>query len=1195
MSFNEKDREELRLYLLGRLESESRSEQVEARMMSEPEYYEELLVAEDEVIDKYLARELSAAEREGFERHFLSTPERVRKLKFARALKNYVSAASPADERDERGRGRLSSFFRALFATPVRAAVATAVVLLGCALLAWWAYVGSNPEVNKGLSALRAAYRERRPVEARITGFDYAPWDVTRDGSAPKADSTSLDRAERYLLDAEQEHPGPASQHALGRLYLAEHKYEQAVAMFESALKADERNARLHNDLGVALFEKGKGEDIEALARGVEHFDRAVELDDSLLEARFNRALAFQQMFLPRQAEESWNEYLRRDSNSPWAEEARRNLKVLREGKGATSQNAERALQEFLDARRAGDDDAAWKAVSQSYTSAGNGVTNRLLDGLLGLERGARSSEPAESLSALSYLARLESERAGDRHTTDIVARYERATPKTRALLADARSHANAGLALFRDLHYVSAAAECDAAKLAYARAGDEAGAAFAEYLVALCHIFMPELEKARLGFERLSAVCEKRGYRWLDAHCLYRLAHVSANSSEYTKAVDYSARALEAFERVGDLDGELRCLTQLADVNQALNRVERSLGYLRRWLLLAGSRPTQPLERWTMLTNIAFSLSSLHLRAAALTYHKEALGLALEAGEPLRISRSYGYVGASYAALKMYADALGSAERAFEIGGGMPANTGGLEIMANASLHLGEILRLSGECGKAVEAYDKSIELYSRSNDFEYYSYAAHKGKLLCFVKGPDDQAVGGELSIVLSLFEKYRSKITAESQRDSFFDMEQSVYDLAIDYEFARAKDAAKAFEYSEESRARSLLDAVRHGAEVRSKGYGPDIDLPSRVARPMTLAEVQAGLPEGAQVLQYSVLDDRLLIWVVTKSEVHTEEVKIGAQALSEKARAYIASVSRRPSGDDDGSRARLAEDLHKILLAPAEAYLDKSKFLCVVPDKILNYLPFDALASPATGRYLIEDYDTGVAPSATIFVDMSASAEGKAGALKERLLSVGDPSFDRAAFPALPALTSAAREAEAVSSFYPSHRVLLRGEAGEREVKSELERSDVAHLAMHYVVDERSEMLSGFPLASGREASDGFLQSYEIYRMKLPRTRLVVLSACRTGIEQQYGGEGAVGAARPFLVAGVPVVVASLWSVDSDASAELMVNFHRNRMRESMPVTQALRRAQIEMARGDDARYRNPYYWAPFAAVGGHSRF
>src|SRR4051812_40007010 len=128
MSFSEKDRRETRLYLLGRLESEPRSEQGEARMMSEPEYYDELLVVADEVIAQYLSGELSAAEREGFERNFLSTPERVRKLKFARALRDYVSAAPPAEGLE--GGGRVSSFFRSLFASPARAAVATAVVLV---------------------------------------------------------------------------------------------------------------------------------------------------------------------------------------------------------------------------------------------------------------------------------------------------------------------------------------------------------------------------------------------------------------------------------------------------------------------------------------------------------------------------------------------------------------------------------------------------------------------------------------------------------------------------------------------------------------------------------------------------------------------------------------------------------------------------------------------------------------------------------------------------------------------------------------------------------------------------------------------------------------------------------------------------------------------------------------------------------
>ncbi len=80
------------------------------------------------------------------------------------------------------------------------------------------------------------------------------------------------------------------------------------------------------------------------------------------------------------------------------------------------------------------------------------------------------------------------------------------------------------------------------------------------------------------------------------------------------------------------------------------------------------------------------------------------------------------------------------------------------------------------------------------------------------------------------------------------------------------------------------------------------------------------------------------------------------------------------------------------------------------------------------------------------------------------------------------------------------------------------------------------------------------------------MNLAHTRLVVLAGCKTGIEQQFGGEGPVGFARSFLVAGVPVVVASLWPVDSDATSQLMIAFHRFRKAERLPTAEALMRAQ-----------------------------
>lgn len=1180
-------------------------------MLTDSDYYEELLACEDDLIDEYLSGALPAGERADFESHFLSTPERVRKLRFARALQRYVADAADETEREGGRFSRaLATFFRALAGSPARAAATAFVLLAVFGLLTWFVYFRRDAAFDRGLAAVQEAIQSRRPFEARMSGLAYTPWVVTRDGSGEAGDPAALERAERLLLNAADERPGPAADRALGKLYLAKKDYGRAVSMFESALKADERDARLHNDLGVALLEKGRvagadsGEagDIEALSRSVKEFGRALELDDTLNEARFNRALAYQQMRLRRQAVEGWKDYLQHDSTSLWADEAREKLKHLEESGRADTRGDGRGARDFLEAWHAGDEAAAWRAYSRSYNSSGNEVANALLDSLLGPDVAGAAPGGGEALPALAYLAGLDTARAGDQFLADVVGQYERAGASRRPLLAEARGHMKAGEARTAELKWGEAAGEFTSARLGYERAGDAAGRSLAEYRLAVCQIFLKEIGKARVAFEHLHAVCESRQYQWLAAQCLYRLAHVSIWADEYTKAIDYSARALAEFKRREDLDGELSCLSQLADVNQSLNRVERSLGYLRRGLALFDERGAQLSKQWEILAQIGFSLSSLGHNEAALLYQKEALSLAQESLTPLQVSRSHGYVGAACAALKMYAEAAAHATQALETGAAVTEETGRREMMANASLQLADVYRQSGDCAKALDAYDHSLGLYGELND-QYYTYASHKGRLLCLASGTDDQAIGEELRTTLALFDGYRGGITAETQRASFFDKEQGVYDFAIGFEASRANDPVKAFEYSEQSRARSLLDAVEHGAEVLRKVYGPDVALPA-TARSLSLTEVLAGLPEGSQVLQYAVLEDRLLLWVVSKTGVRQEQVGISAGRLTQEVRAYLAAVSHPPADEGDGGAARLGAELYRTLITPAEPYLDKSKYLCVVPDKALHYLPFGALVSPATGRYLLEDYTVGVAPSSTIFVGTSAAAAARGGATSpgaECVLSVGDPAYSPSAFPSLPALPGATREATAVSELYPKRRLLLRGTAGERQVKDEFMRADVAHLAAHYVVDEGSEMLSGFPLApeagggAGRPGDDGFLQSYELYGLRLPRTRLVVLSACRTGIEQQYGGEGAVGATRPFLAAGVPLVVASLWPVDSESSAELMVSFHRHRTRDQAASADALRLAQTELARGPDRRRRHPFYWAAFVPVGGLTTF
>jgi CHAT domain-containing protein len=158
----------------------------------------------------------------------------------------------------------------------------------------------------------------------------------------------------------------------------------------------------------------------------------------------------------------------------------------------------------------------------------------------------------------------------------------------------------------------------------------------------------------------------------------------------------------------------------------------------------------------------------------------------------------------------------------------------------------------------------------------------------------------------------------------------------------------------------------------------------------------------------------------------------------------------------------------------------------------------------------------------------------------------------------------------------------------------------------HFSSHCLVEERSPWLAALVLAKERTAAarnpdslnefripadDGLLYLNEIYDLRLPVTRLVVLSACQSGLGQYHRGEGIVSLVRPFITLGVPTIVATLWPVASSASARLMTEFHRIRKQHGLGASESLRLAQLEVRkRGTDS---HPSYWAPFIVVGAGS--
>lgn len=114
-------------------------------------------------------------------------------------------------------------------------------------------------------------------------------------------------------------------------------------------------------------------------------------------------------------------------------------------------------------------------------------------------------------------------------------------------------------------------------------------------------------------------------------------------------------------------------------------------------------------------------------------------------------------------------------------------------------------------------------------------------------------------------------------------------------------------------------------------------------------------------------------------------------------------------------------------------------------------------------------------------------------------------------------------------------------------------------------------------------------DGILTALEASGLNLWGTQLVVLSACSTGLGDIRNGEGLYGLRRALAVAGAESQMISLWNVNDAATRRLMVNFYTLLLRRGQGRSEALRRAQLEMANGRGA-WTHPYYWAGFVMSG-----
>jgi len=147
----------------------------------------------------------------------------------------------------------------------------------------------------------------------------------------------------------------------------------------------------------------------------------------------------------------------------------------------------------------------------------------------------------------------------------------------------------------------------------------------------------------------------------------------------------------------------------------------------------------------------------------------------------------------------------------------------------------------------------------------------------------------------------------------------------------------------------------------------------------------------------------------------------------------------------------------------------------------------------------------------------------------------------------------------------------------------------------HSEPYFKSSDNPMFRSGLILAGGNASwhrkdiyngkDDGILTAFEISKMNLSNTELVVLSGCDTGLGEIKNNEGVYGMQRAFKIAGAKYLMMSLWQVPDRETKEFMVSFYKNWLSKRKSIPEAFRMTQKEMRE----RFINPYAWAGFVLV------
>jgi CHAT domain-containing protein len=1029
------------------------------------------------------------------------------------------------------------------------------------------------------VAELAQAMGTTRFVEPRLTGgFQHGRLVILRSGDRPQgldAHSPAVMGAVARIREKAEGNSSPEALGALAVTYLVSGDIGKAVKALESATAQDPKNPRLQSDLAAVYLVRASRLDEPAdIPKALEAAEKAIEIENAPAEAWFNRALALEQLHLVDSARKAWEDFLERDSTSAWADEARKHIEELPPAQQSTIEEDRARVRTALAEGPAAID----RLADESPSILADYFLAELLPAWSDAYLTGHPSAP---------VLRTQAQQVGEaihRTTGDALPRdaaLALAAPPSGPSRDPPRLQAQGYKALHeaQRLHDLGQR-PCDTFRES-SRLLQDGGSPFAhwarERIVVAC--LYPKRDPSVLPeLTRIEGDARRKQYGRLLGRALWMTALFHSDAGDFDRALQHYRRAGDVFRALRDSESQSSVALRLGFVLNASG--DSRAGWRERLRALALlDTVKQPTRREEALFMLAVACWQDQLARGAVHALTALADATRRRDSPDRLAYALiwrGQVLHAFGQQERAATDLAAARSILSSAGDI-AYADNIEAFADAAE--GRILA-SAQPERALAHLQRAMRYFEPMIPSFVPALRVDVARVLR-ASGREGEAEA-ELDAAIRQIES-QSSLGDAQQQALFFDYAAAApFDEMVAVQLDARDDPLRALHYVERSRGRQLAASL-----LSRPRASPRTTASATQGGPAPLAPdaLQRQLPAGAVLAYYVVLPDRVVAWTLNQEGSSFFRLSVAPDELEQSVAGYAFAIeSEAPVSMVREQAARLFDDLVRPLL-PA---LQGQDSVVLIPDTFLRSLPFASLWNRETGRYLVEDYRLAQSPNGSVFVRASAAAARSKPGRAPRLLAVGNPRL--APGSGLPRLPGSAIEATQIARLYADSELLLNAAATKPAFLAGLGPSDVVHFAGHATQGEAPG--SGrLLLAPDPEArTGGVVRSDEIVSSHLERTRLVVLAGCRTATGERSRFEGVRGVTRPFLAAGVPMVVASLWDVDDTASRAFFLEFHRRFLAEGDAAT-SVRQAQLALLHGDDPVLAHPSKWAGFVSFGG----